>query len=242
MNPIDEKDLMKNKEEFFLIATHELRTPLTAIKASAELILESYLDQIPNNDVKELIMNIDNASIRLIRIVNDFLEAPSLEEGKIKIKNEIFNVSELIRKVIGDLKIISAKKNITIAYNEPNAALPDVSADRNGIEQILVNLIGNAIKFTSVGGVTVTSGAEGDFVKIRVSDTGMGISESDQKLLFKKFQEANKSLISDEDMQGTGLGLYISKLLISKMGGDIELEKSEAGKGSVFAFTIPIAR
>src|SRR5208283_3205524 len=109
MNCDEEKEIIKNKEDSFLIATHELRTPLTAIKASVEIILRSYHDQIPNDNVKELLMNIDNASIRLIKIVNDFLEAPSLEQGRIQIKNEIFNVAELIRKVVGDLKILTDK-------------------------------------------------------------------------------------------------------------------------------------
>ncbi len=238
MNQKDEK----SREEFFLIATHELRTPLTAIRASAELILSSYADHIKNDDVKELLTNIDTASIRLIKIINDFLEAPSLEKGKVQIKNKIFDVAGLIGKVINDLKILATRKNITLSYDNKNNCLLDVCADKNGIEQILINLIGNAIRFTSEGGVTVKSEMDGDFIKVSVSDTGTGISEKDQKFLFKKFQKADKGLASSENMQSTGLGLYISQLLISKMGGTIKLEKSELEKGSTFSFTIPIAK
>ena len=242
MNPPDDKAVMKNKEEFFLIAAHELRTPLTAIKASAELMLREYLDQLPNNNMKELLINIDAASARLIKIVNDFLEAPRLEEGHIEIHKETFDLMEIVRKVVGDLKILVTKKNITLSYEEPVSQLPNVFADKNITEQILINLIGNAIKFTYQGGITIRAMVEGDNVKVTVSDTGIGIAEHDQPILFRKFQQTDESFIARGIVQGTGLGLYISQLLISHMGGAITLEKSELGKGSVFSFTIPAAK
>jgi len=236
------KAIEKRRDEFFIVASHELRTPLTAIRTSAELMLTAYLDQIPNDDMKQLLMSIDTASIRLIKIVNDYLEAPKLEQGKIQVKKESFNIVEVVNKVVGDMKIIAEKKNIKLSYDGQNVFLPNVFADKGVTEQIIINLISNAMKFTSEGSITITGAVEQDFVKIIVSDTGIGISEKDQPLLFKKFQQTDESFISRGIMQGSGLGLYISQLLISNMGGVVTLEKSELGKGSVFAFTIPIAK
>ena len=136
---------------------------------------------------------------------------------------------------------MAESKNIKLVYDDKNF-LPNIVADKSVVEQIVINLIGNAMKFTTEGSITITGQVEQDFVKVFVSDTGIGISEKDQPLLFKKFQQTDENFISRGIMQGSGLGLYISQLLISNMGGVVKLEKSEVGKGSVFSFTIPIAK
>jgi signal transduction histidine kinase len=241
MNPGDEKTVVKNKEDFFLFASHELRTPLTAIRAGAELLISKYSDKISDPDMKELLSDIDIASIRLIRIINNFLDPSHLENGAIHTKKENFNIADAVRATISHLKILAAKKNITLSYESDNTTLPDVFADKDIVEQILTNLIGNAIKFTSEGGVTLTSEVAGDFVKITVSDTGIGISKEDQALLFGKFKRVGENH-DKQNCEDSGLGLYISQTLIGAIGGNIALEKSEPGKGSVFAFTIPIAK
>lgn len=236
------KIMERSRDEFFAVASHELRTPLTAIRGNADMILSMFADKIVDNDMKEMLMDIDTSSIRLITIVNDFLEVSRLEQGRIEIKKEDFNLSDVIVKVVYDLTTMVGQKSLSIAYVAPPSPLPAVFADKNRTEQVLLNLVGNAIKFTKEGGITITTAVVGGFVCIRVTDTGTGISEHNQALLFRKFQQAGEQMLARDITQSTGLGLYISKLIISSMGGTIGLEKSEPGKGSTFAFTLPIAK
>jgi K+-sensing histidine kinase KdpD len=116
-----------------------------------------------------------------------------------------------------------------------------VYGDVNRIKQILYNLIGNAMKFTKHGSVTINCLIQARRLKVTVTDTGPGIDAAGQQLLFRKFQQTAQSIITRDDTRGTGLGLYISKLLIEHMGGQIRLEHSEVGKGSTFSFTMPFA-
>lgn len=236
------KIMERSRDEFFAVASHELRTPLTAIRGNADMMLEMYADKIIDNDMKEMLQDIDLSSARLIGIVNDFLEVSRLEQGRFEIKKERFDVSEIIEKVLRDLATTVEQKGLTAAYAAPASPLPAVYADKNRTEQILVNLVGNAIKFTTNGSITITASITDGFIGIRVIDTGGGISEHNQALLFRKFQPAGEEMLARDVTQSTGLGLYISKLIISSMGGTIGLEKSEPGKGSAFIFTLPIAK
>ena len=231
----------RSRDEFFAVASHELRTPLTAIRGNADMILEMYADKVVDKDMKEMLQDIDVSSIRLINIVNDFLEVSRIEQGRIEIKKEKFNVSDVVEKVVRDLKSMVEQKGLSVAYATPASPLPTVFADKNRTEQILINLVGNAAKFTKEGSITIATTAMDGFVGIRVIDTGSGISEHNQALLFRKFQPAGEQTLARDVTQSTGLGLYISKLIISSMGGTIGLEKSELGKGSIFAFTLPIS-
>lgn len=236
------KVMERSRDEFFAVASHELRTPLTAIRGNADMMLEMYADKLVDKDMKEMLQDIDTSSIRLINIVNDFLEVSRLEQGKIEIKKENFNVSDVVEKVIRDLKTMDEQKGLSLVYIAPSSPLPTVFADKNRTEQILINLVGNAAKFTNEGGIIITASVEGSFVGIRVIDTGLGISEHNQALLFRKFQQAGEQVLARDVTQSTGLGLYISKLIISSMGGTIGIEKSELGKGSTFIFTLPISK
>lgn len=234
------KVMERSRDEFFAVASHELRTPLTAIRGNSDMIMDMYKDKVVDKDVREMLGDINAASVRLIEIVNDFLEASRLEQGKLEIKPSVFDLSELLTKAVRDLQTVAAKKKVSLAYT-PTAGLPQVRADKDRIEQIIVNLIGNALKFTSKGGVTVTLERQDEFLKVKVADTGLGISEQNQARLFGKFQQAGEQMLARDVTQSTGLGLYISRLLISGMGGSIGLEESALGKGSIFAFTVPIA-
>ncbi len=234
------KALEHSRDEFFAVASHELRTPLTAIRGNTEMILDMYADKIKGTEVKEMLGDINEASIRLIGIVNDFLEVSRLEQGNITLKINNFDIVELIDKVIKTEQTQAADKKIHIQFEKGTQKLPLVYSDQGKAEQILFNLIGNAIKFTNVGDIKVSVENLGKMLKIKVSDTGAGISLQNEYLLFKKFQFAGEDILTSDITKSTGLGLYISKLLIEKMGGTIGLEKSEIGKGSVFFFTLPI--
>ncbi len=244
----EEKMVERTRDEFFSIASHELRTPLTAIRGNSSLIKDYYKDTLASdNNLKQMVDDIYDGSIRLIEIVNDFLDLSRLEQGKIVFKKEEHDFSEIIEYAIREIQPNLAFKNLTIEYKNKGDQLPKILADGDRVKEIIVNLIGNAIKFTEKGGITVDAtqsninGESGNgFLKVSISDTGSGIHEENQKLLFRKFQQAGSSLLTRDTTRGTGLGLYISKLLVEGIGGKIFLEKSEVGHGTTFSFTIPI--
>ena len=236
------KVLERSRDEFFAVASHELRTPLTAIRGNAEMIKEMYADAITDKDFKEMIDDVHEASIRLITIVNDFLDASRLEQGRITLKKEQFALPLLIEKVLKDLNKMARAKGVVLKFYPPANPMPPAFADTARIEQILFNIVGNAIKFTEHGDIEVNTSLEpSGFLKVSVRDRGIGISPHNQALLFRKFQQAGEQMLARDVTQGTGLGLYISRLLIESMGGTIGLEKSGLGDGSTFYFTIPIS-
>lgn len=235
------KVMERSRDEFFAVASHELRTPLTAIRGNADMILSMYADKIADKDMKEMLVDINTSSVRLIDIVNDFLEVSRLEQGKIDFKKENFDVLEIVNKVTRDLKEMISKKGLALLFTPPTTLLKPVFADKNRVEQILINLVDNSAKFTREGSITIDIASDAKFLKISVSDTGLGISKHNQARLFRKFQQAGEDMLARDVTQSTGLGLYISHLLIEGMGGEIKLEKSELGKGSTFSFTVPTA-
>ena len=235
-----DKESEKRKDEFLAVASHELRMPLVAIKDNAELMIQHYYNQLPNKDMQEMITDIDKASIRLIGVVNNFLDLAKVENGKINFVQEDFILPDLVNSVFVNLRSLAEKRQLTLTSSFP-AGLPKAHADKGHTEQVLINLIGNAIKYTEHGGVTVSAYQKDGKVCVEVSDTGSGISEKFTENLFKKFKQADGIELAQQISQGSGLGLYISKLLVEGMGGTIWLEKSIIGQGSVFAFTLPAA-
>jgi len=241
MSDITERKIMeRSKDEFFSIASHELRTPLTSIRGNSTMIMEYFPDLVKDETLKEMLGDIHDSSERLIGIVNDFLDVSSLEQGKMVFKTESFDISEVIENVVYDLQSVAKGKNLYLKYDKSTHNLTAVSADRNRTRQIIYNLIGNALKYTEQGGVEVKVTQADKLVKILVSDSGRGIPLDMQNLLFHKFQQASKSLLTRDTTKGTGLGLYISKKMAENMGGKIALEHSEEAKGSTFSLSLPL--
>jgi signal transduction histidine kinase len=238
----EERIAARSRDEFFSIASHELRTPLTAIRGNTSIIQQYYPDVVKDPGIKDMITSIHESAVRLIDIVNDFLDASSLEQSEMKFNKTAFKCGPLIKKVIHEMAEVTQSKQVTVEFDAPAAdQLPELFADPARTTQVIYNLIGNAVKFTEHGMVTVSSELQGKAVKIRVHDTGIGISPEGQQILFHKFQQSADSILSRDNTQGTGLGLYISKLMVERMGGSIQLEQSAPGKGSTFAFTLPVA-
>ncbi|HSX02708.1 MAG TPA: ATP-binding protein [Candidatus Saccharimonadia bacterium] len=239
-----ERLLERSRDEFFSIASHELRTPLTSIKGNSSLILQYYQAPLKDKALKEMVTDIHESSDRLIEIVNDFLDASRLEQGKITFHLEELSMTKLIEEVVYEMGPLLKQKGVYLKVAGTIAQLdhlPHVVADKNRLKQVLINLLGNAAKFTDHGGITVEAGvAPGNLLHVTVTDTGTGISPQYQQLLFRKFQQAGDSLLSRDASKGTGLGLYISRLLAEGMGGTLKLEESTPGKGSVFGVTVPI--
>jgi len=236
------KVLDRSRDEFFSIASHELRTPLTAIRGNTSLIKEYFGEKIKADpELNEMIEDIHASSIRLIQIVNDFLNVSRLEQGRMEYKLENFDLSQLIDKKIEEINSLSVEKNIPIIFQKPTDQLAPAYADKDRVGEILLNLMGNGIKYSEKGKVEITVSLLQGFLKVSVADSGKGIPPEQHNLLFRKFQQASNNLLTRDTTQATGLGLYISRLMIEQMNGKINLEKSVPGVGSVFSFTVPVA-
>jgi signal transduction histidine kinase len=233
------------KSEFVSVASHELRTPLAAIKNAVQLMLTGKTGEINENQEKFLSMAERNIN-RLTNILNDLLNLSRIESGKIELNFENIRLKEIIELTASFLKPHADGKSIQIDV-EVHEQLPVVYGDQEKIEQILTNLIGNAIKFTPEGGkILITAiplskdqkGGYGDRVAVSVKDTGIGIPPEHLDAIFEKFHQVEGSL--HRSVSGTGLGLAITKGLVEAHQGKIWVE-SELEKGSTFTFTLPIS-
>ena len=238
----EQKVLERSKDDFLSIASHELRTPLTAIRGNTALIKKYYGASLVDKDMAEMIDDIHDSSVRLISIVNDFLDVSALEQGKIVMHPETFALSEVVDEVVHELKQLCDDKPVSLVSDPGMSSTPTVIADRQRIKQVIYNLVGNAVKFTDKGSITISMKVDEHFVYTFVTDTGRGMSSESHSLLFRKFQQAGSSLMTRDTTKGTGLGLYISKLIVELSGGKIGLVSSEPGKGSTFSFSLPKAK
>jgi len=237
----EEKAQERSKDEFFSIASHELRTPLTAIRGNTSMIQTYYQEQLGKDDtLKELVGDIHESSIRLIEIVSDFLDASRLEQGKMKFAFETFEVDKVVESVIYEMSTASRDKGVELKFDKTQSGTPLTAyADKNRTKQVIYNLVGNALKFTEKGTIILSIVSAGPELRVLVKDTGTGMTAESQQLLFHKFQQAGNSLLTRDTSRGTGLGLYISKLIVEGMGGNIRLESSVPGEGTVFSFSLP---
>lgn len=231
------KILDRARQDFFSIASHELKTPLAVIKGNAEII-KITLGKNLNKKLEQMIDDINQSSIKLIEIVDDFLDLSRFEQGKLQFKKTSLDLSRIITDVVLGLSDMAKEKKLYIKIE--NKTSLKIIADETRVKQVLINLLGNAIKYTEKGGITVTCSNTNSIAKIFIKDTGNGISVQNQRLIFRKFQLAEEEPLTRNTSRSTGVGLYISKLLVEGMGGQIQLEKSIIGKGSTFSFTVPL--
>lgn len=228
------------KSNFLANMSHEIRTPLNGIIGTTELLARS--DLLPEQ--KELLQTLQSSSNLLINIISDILDLSKIEADKLVLHPSVFNLRECVKTVVAICKpgAENPNKNITLNYILDNKLADFVRADESRLQQILVNLIGNAIKFTDVGYVAVkvyaTSNKDGvQQVTFHVSDSGIGISDEALSQLFRPFTQVNNTAL--RKYGGTGLGLSICKKLVEMMGGTIWV-KSKVNEGSVFSFTVPL--
>jgi len=230
-----ERELDRMKDEFVDRVSHELRTPLFSIQGFVELLLRG---KVPDPKIQqEFLSRVAEQTERLRWLVDELLHASRLEKGRVELVKEKVGLQDIVQRVVGQLENIAREKSIVLE-TQMDSSLPAVEADARRMEQVLVNLIGNALKFTPRGGQVVVKGkATGDEVLIQVRDTGIGIPSEAMPYLFSKFYQVDGS--STRRAGGTGLGLYISKLIVEAHGGRIWAE-SEPDKGSTFRFTLPL--
>lgn len=234
----DSRNAERSREEFFSIASHELRTPLTAIRGYSELLEQMYVPTVNDPQFTKFVTAIHDSSKRLIEIVNDFLNMSSLEQGKISFDNKPLVLTQLLNEVCDDVASVAAQRGITLTRDFEDAAY-EVTVDANRLKQVLINLLGNAIKFSDQGAVSVGLRELPSEIEVTITDTGKGISAENQHLLFRKFQQAGESILTRDASRGTGLGLYISKLIMEGLHGSIYLKESVVGEGSTFAVSLP---
>jgi signal transduction histidine kinase/GGDEF domain-containing protein len=229
------------KSEFVSVASHELRTPLATIKNAVQLVLKGKAGEINETQNNFLTMAEKNIN-RLTNILNNLLDLSRIESGKIGMKLEELDPRVPVVFVLSSLKPQAEEKSIHLEL-EVEKDLPFVYGDREKVEQILTNLIGNAIKFTPEGGRVIVSARLSDRIRnavgISVHDTGIGIPEDQFEKVFEKFHQLESPL--HHSAGGTGLGLAIAKGLVEAHQGQIWVE-SEVGKGSTFTFTLPLSR
>jgi signal transduction histidine kinase len=228
------QELDKLKDEFVSLASHELRTPMTAIKGSLSTILEGFAGEVSPQS-KEFLTAAYNENDRLIRLINNLLNISRIEAGRFTFTVVKTDMDQLISEVVHNLEMAGNEKNLFLKY-EKVEELPPVYADIDKVKEVLVNLVGNAIKFTHKGGITIRAIHKDNQVITSVTDTGSGIAKEDQELLFKKFSQVGSYT---KQGGGTGLGLYISKQIIEGLKGQVWLE-STLGTGSTFFFSLPI--
>ncbi len=229
------KELMQMKEDFVASVSHELRTPLTSIKGFLQLLLKG---KVKDPAVQqEFLMRASQDANRLMALVNDLLDLSRLEAGRLQLELEEVDMSTLITETLQSLQGLAGEKGISMTYTPPKTSVI-VKADRRRLQQVLVNLVANAIKFSEAHRtILVTGEVTNDNVTIKVIDQGPGIPAEELPKLFDKFYQAHSTV--KRAVGGTGLGLYISKKIVEAHGGHIGAD-SELGRGSKFFFTLPL--
>ncbi len=233
------EQVSKAKSVFLSNMSHELRTPLNVVigYTSAMLNMPQMYDNVPLPDIyRGDIQQIKDNGHYLIGLINDILDLSKIEAGKLELHCDAVELTDIFKGAISTSLGLVKEKQIQLRPDFPET-MPEVWADPIRVRQIILNLMSNAIKFTQSGSVTLHAGQEGDFVRISVIDTGIGIPEHALEHIFDRFQQAEHD--TDKQYGGTGLGLDISKQLVQMHGGQLEVH-SQVGHGSAFSFTLPV--
>ncbi|NLK21303.1 MAG: hypothetical protein GX308_04320 [Epulopiscium sp.] len=230
-------ELDRLKSMFFANISHELKTPLNTIIGFSELLVSNLENSISGQDLSDL-NNIHSSGKYLLKLINDILDLSKIESGKIDLEQEEIDLYEIVLNGVMTLRSLIGDKNINISYDY-DGKIPKIIGDEIRIQQILYNIIGNAAKFTNKGSITITarSDLQNERVVFAIKDTGIGIKEKDYDKVFDRFtQISNKQ--SSIETKGSGLGMTITKELITRIGGEIWFE-SKYEEGSIFYFTLP---
>ena len=223
------------KSEFLANMSHELRTPLNAILGFTEMLLDGLYGDVPA-ELKEPLADIQTNGQHLLRLINDVLDLSKIEAGRMELSLGDYAVADVVSSVRASLRSLATEKGLEL-LTEVAPDVSDAYGDSKRITQCLLNLVGNALKFTRQGRVVVAVDRQGDLLRFRVSDTGIGIPADQLDAIFAEFRQVDTT--TTRDFGGTGLGLSITKKFVELHGGRIWVE-SEPGKGSTFAFTVPL--
>ena len=221
------------KSEFLANMSHELRTPLNAVLGFTQLIEN---DQNLTDTQRERLRIISRSGEHLLALINDILDISKIEAGKMELHESVFDLPELIGDLSDMFELKCSRKGLSLYFDTVEDLPRHVRGDLGKLRQVLVNLLGNAVKFTAEGGIGILVGRDGDGVRFAVRDTGRGIPEDEQEAILQPFVQASTT----DHEGGTGLGLAISSRYVAMMGGALSVS-SAPGEGSEFSFTIPLA-
>jgi len=225
----------QHKSQFLANMSHELRTPLNAILGYTELMADGIYGELPEKTMGVL-KRLESNGRHLLGLINDVLDLSKIEAGQLVLELTDYTLEDIAQTVRSTLEPLAADKKLAFKV-EVAPKMPPGHGDGRRLTQVLINLVGNAIKFTDTGEVVITAGATDGSFHLSVRDTGPGISAADQAKLFQEFQQAGNAITRKKG--GTGLGLAISKRIVEMHGGKIWVE-SQVGQGSTFAFTVPV--
>jgi CheY-like chemotaxis protein len=230
------EEVNRLKTEFMNTVNHELRTPLASITGYVTLLLKGIYGPLPEKP-KQILSRVEANATSLLELINNILDLSKLSADRMPVSLEMFALDELIKEVVEAMESLAHSKQLEVKCDVPAGFM--VNADRTKIKQILINLTGNAVKFTPAGFVAISAkkGDEPGVVELRVQDTGIGIAEKDIPNLFQEFRQLDSS--DRRRFKGTGLGLAISKKLVTLMNGSIQIE-TELNKGTTFVVRLPI--
>jgi signal transduction histidine kinase len=229
------EEASQHKSQFLANMSHELRTPLNAILGYTELMADGAYGE-PSEKTLGVLKRLEANGKHLLGLINDVLDLSKIEAGQLVLELSDYSVQDIAQTVRSTLEPLAADKKLTFKV-EMSSELPAGRGDGRRLTQVLINLVGNAIKFTDAGEVAIKAEANNDSFYVSVRDTGPGISPADQAKLFQEFQQADNAITRKKG--GTGLGLAISKRIVEMHGGKIWVE-SQPGRGSTFAFTVPV--
>jgi signal transduction histidine kinase len=221
---------------------HDLRSPLAGILAGTEILMGGLAGEL-TDDQRQIVEILTGSSRRLMSLVNEVLDMSRIDAGRLNLHREDFAVQEAVRRVADESRFIAGEKSIGLEYTvAPEVGL--LNADREKLEQVLINLVTNAVKFTPVGGkvtlrVRLDGDRKGNFIRFEVEDTGPGLTDEERSKLFQKYSELEGR--KKAELKGTGLGLFICKSIVEAHGGTIGVE-STPGEGSLFHFRLPMAK
>ncbi len=229
------QEMDRLKSVFLASMSHELRTPLNSIIGFTGVMLQGMAGEINDEQRKQLSI-VKSSATHLLSLISDVLDISKIEAGKVELSTEEFKLGDVLKDVAQTFSSMAEDKGLKLEMEGPEDVV--IFSDRRRVKQALMNLVGNAVKFTDSG--TVKIAAEGPVegsINIRISDTGVGIKEEDMGKLFEPFQQVDVSLT--KRYEGTGLGLYLTRKLIDLLSGDVTA-KSTYGKGSEFTVTLPL--
>ncbi|MFA5080547.1 MAG: HAMP domain-containing sensor histidine kinase [Candidatus Paceibacterota bacterium] len=233
------KEIDKMKDDFISMASHELRTPVTVIRGYIVMLMDDAKKLSIGNEALQYLSIIKTSTERLNSLIEDLLNVSRIEQGRMKIDNTQIDVWPIIQNVVNQFSVQANEKKLILSCQIDGGSQSVINVDKDRFEQVLINIIGNAIKYTLNGAVEVKAKSQGNSFFIMIKDSGIGMSAKEREHLFEKFYRVKNK--KTDDIVGTGLGLWITRQIVELMNGTISVDSME-GVGSLFTLEFPLVK